>query len=389
MSGDNQDTKKTLAAIRQLVESQNQSGADEALRLDTIVWRGATGREDHIPHVADLAKSGTPTPSPHQPVAKTPAINTPATNRPATNTPATNTPATNRPAANTPAANSPATKTSGWQNTQPDISAHAEQRPGARPAYETGLTAGSFGAHHTADETMPQQPAAPSDISAPSAGMTAYNAPPFAPPQPNPPAPSYNRQPDLHQMPPVADNSPLPRLPKLGAAKEAELWRQRQEEAAARQQLNQPQNEVGERVPNDSDITPPQTAAMMESRISDIASDIKGDASKPTRESSYQAERAPQHEESGLDGSQLSAFPDLRLVGMDEEDAEEDSTSGLFTRSVRSAMQDIIRSQINGWLRENMTEIIEDALREELRPSKPVSRSKTRLNRKFDKRNDT
>ena len=374
MSGDNQDTKKTLAAIRQLVESQNQSGADEALRLDTIVWRGATGREDHIPHVADLAKSGTPTPSPHQPVAKTPAINTPAANTPANNT---------------PTANTPATKTSGSQNTQPNISAHAEQRPGLRPAFETGLTAGSFGAHHTADETMPQQPAAPSDISAPSASMTAFNAPSFAPPQPAPPAPSYNRQPDLHQMPPVADNSPLPRLPKLGAAKEAELWRQQQEEAAARQQLNQQQNEVGERVPNDSDITPPQTAAMMESRISDIASDIKGDASKPTRESSYQAERAPQHEETGLDGSQLSAFPDLRLVGMDEEDAEEDSTSGLFTRSVRSAMQDIIRSQINGWLRENMTEIIEDALREELRPSKPVSRSKTRLNRKFDKRNDT
>ena len=142
-------------------------------------------------------------------------------------------------------------------------------------------------------------------------------------------------------------------------------------------------------MPHDSDITPPQTAAMMESRISDMTSDIRGDASKPTRESSYQAERAPHRAENGLDGGHLSAFPDLRLVGMEDDEGEEDSTSGLFTRSVRSAMQDIIRSQINGWLRENMTEIIEDALREELRPSKPVARSKTRLNRKFDKRSDT
>ena len=59
----------------------------------------------------------------------------------------------------------------------------------------------------------------------------------------------------------------------------------------------------------------------------------------------------------------------LHLV--DVAETSDTETKSLFTSAVRSTMQEIIRGQMTDWLSANMTDIIEDALRDEMRPAKP------------------
>lgn len=77
---------------------------------------------------------------------------------------------------------------------------------------------------------------------------------------------------------------------------------------------------------------------------------------------------------SDSDSQKLSNIA-LHLV--DVADRTEPEYKSLFTSAVRSTMQDIIRRQMTEWLAANMTDIIEDALRDELQPAKSKHQNPT------------
>ena len=80
---------------------------------------------------------------------------------------------------------------------------------------------------------------------------------------------------------------------------------------------------------------------------------------------------APQNQSEPSSAGSISKMA-LHLV--DAAESSDETGNHLFTSAVRSTMQEIIRRQMTEWLTANMTDIIEDALRDEMRPAKSTRR---------------
>lgn len=74
------------------------------------------------------------------------------------------------------------------------------------------------------------------------------------------------------------------------------------------------------------------------------------------------------------ESSSAGSISKMALHLVDAAESSEDTGNHLFTSAVRSTMQEIIRRQMTEWLTANMTDIIEDALRDEMRPAKSTRR---------------
>ena len=80
---------------------------------------------------------------------------------------------------------------------------------------------------------------------------------------------------------------------------------------------------------------------------------------------------APQNQS---DSSSAGSISKMALHLVDAAESSDETGNHLFTSAVRSTMQEIIRRQMTEWLTANMTDIIEDALRDEMRPAKSTRR---------------
>ena len=84
------------------------------------------------------------------------------------------------------------------------------------------------------------------------------------------------------------------------------------------------------------------------------------------------AETSAPHNQSG--SSSAGSISKMALHLVDAAESSDETGNHLFTSAVRSTMQEIIRRQMTEWLTANMTDIIEDALRDEMRPAKSTRR---------------
>ena len=116
--------------------------------------------------------------------------------------------------------------------------------------------------------------------------------------------------------------------------------------------------------------TPHIPAAPVQHAQMDQAPAVESSAERAEKVATAESS-APQNQS---DSSSAGSISKMALHLVDAAESSDETGNHLFTSAVRSTMQEIIRRQMTEWLTANMTDIIEDALRDEMRPAKSTRR---------------